>query len=176
MAKYEMRPAGPDEQMCIGSTRRGDACRLLVAPGSKYCPCHGGNKAAEAFRKKTVYDFKLNQYLNEQGSKASNFSEMKTLKGELVINRLLQQEILGMIKQEGDAFLYSDKLMNLSDRTQKLVEATLKIEKMMGELLSKEQLIVIAGQLAEAIYEIVSDPDEIEKLNKKFSEILESHE
>lgn len=145
------------------------ACPYKKVPGSKYCPRHGGNKAIQAQQAETLKNYRLTRWKQRVGEFADN-SNIKSLREEVGILRMILEEMLNQCKDSMDLLLYSNKMSDLVMKIEKLVVSCDKLENRMGLLLSKGSVLFLAQQYVEIITDEVPDPDVIERISTRIIE------
>lgn len=158
MAKMERVPEDSKER--CQSVFAGGQCPYKREPHSEYCIMHGGNKAAEAIRKRASHDYKL-QTWQERVDDLAGSQHVKNLRGEIGILRMALENIINLIKTPQQFPIFSDKIQSLARDLKGLIEVAQKIEERNKELLSKTEVFNIADAVINILAKYITDPDEM---------------
>jgi hypothetical protein len=142
-------PADPNR--CQGIFAKGQ-CYNLATPGFKYCRVHGGGQEShqQAAKLKNYRIFKYEQRLAELG----NNDEIKSLRDEIAVMRLLVEERINMI--DGDILLHSGPLSDLVMKVTAVVGQCNKIEGTLSKSVDRAAILTFAGEIIKIISEEVS--------------------
>jgi hypothetical protein len=169
------RVAYPDDpERCYGNAN-GDQCNFKKVPGSNFCSMHGGNKALISEKKQAVNRYRLTKW-QAQVERFKSDSEIKSLRDEIGILRVLMEERLNHCQTNLDLILHSGPISDLVVKIEKLVRSCHEIDKDFGSLLDKQQVLNIADQMVTILNEELKDPIVLEKIQKKFLSILVKRE
>lgn len=157
-AKVEtVEPDAPDR--CQAVHGRGQ-CRYRRSPDSEYCAMHGGNRAQAAAQKAVLRQYQLAKWQ----STVDNFADedqVKSLRGEIGIARMLLEAVMNRCKDSGELVLYSGKIGEQIKTIERLVISCHRLESNLGLLLDKPKVLTLAGQIVEIIGRHVKDDDTI---------------
>ena len=152
MAQYDVKraPHPADPNRC--QSRRGDSdqCMNLALPGSKYCPVHGGNKAAEVKAAEASTNYRLTIFKARVQEFATN-PGVKGLREEIGITRLVLEEVLNNCNDHNDLLMSSSKISSLVRDINTLVGSAHKLESSMGLLLDKMAILQLGQEMVEII-------------------------
>lgn len=153
MAKYPLEKVSDaaDPKRCQGVTANGQCWHKRVE-GSEYCGMHGGNKAGEAARKKSVNLYRLERFKDRVDDFATN-PKVKGLREDIGILRMVLEMTLNRCKDENDLIMFSPKISELIMKIEKVVTSAHRLESNMGELLDK----MAAMQLGEEIVALITN-------------------
>lgn len=171
---YE-RVAETDPNRCqgiIGGSQAGQ-CNYKAVPGCKFCMMHGGSGQASDNKKGALKNYRIQQWGEQIGDKA-NSSDIKSLREEIGILRMLMETTLNHCKNANDLLIYSDKIGHLTEKIQKLVESCQKMEEKNNQLLDRKVVIVIADSIVTLIGEYVTDPDMLDEIGAKICNSIEA--
>lgn len=141
-------PEHPDR--CQGIRHNQGQCTNLSAPHSSFCLCHGGNKGAEAVEKRSLSNYRLTKWQARLEEKVGK-SELKSLRDEIGILRVLMEETLNKCTTNMDLILQSSKISDLAMKIEKLVASCHKLEGSMGKLMDKSAILQFASEIVEII-------------------------
>jgi hypothetical protein len=130
---------------------------------SKNCSIHGGvselNKRSES--SKNMY--RLAKY-GTRISELANHTQVKGLRDEIGILRMILEERLNKCKDDDELMLSSNVISDLVVKIEKLVTSCHKLEASMGQLLDKQQIIQFAECIINIIGNEIQDPDALARL------------
>lgn len=153
MSKYEIIKTTEDNpNRCMSNDAKG-RCLNLSVEGSEYCPCHGGRKSL-----KNIYDLKASKY-QAAIERHGEHSEVKSLRTEIGILRMLMETRLNMIQDDSDMMLQSQSISNLTAQLEKLVTSCNKIDIQLANIFSEEQGIQWIAEIADIIAEYIEDSE-----------------
>jgi hypothetical protein len=159
--KFE-RVEEDDPNRCQATHKQGQ-CAYKAMEHSKYCAMHGGNKAQEARKIQIIRQYNLAQWQSRVNDFADS-DQVKTLRDEIGITRLLLENMLQRCRDQDDLLLYSSKIAELVGKIEKLVVSCNRLESSMGMLLDKAAALNLAGQIVEIIARYVEDGDAIDAI------------
>lgn len=165
-AKYN----SPDER-CISSNHNGP-CPYLKVNGTRYCVRHGANSGVQARTAETQRNYRLTEWKERVGELADN-NNLKSLREEVGILRMILEQMLNQCKDSMDILLYSSKMSDLVMKIDKLVISTDKLENRMGLLLSKDSVLHLAAVFVTIINNHVTDPNVIDIISNEMMEATE---
>ena len=153
--KYEIiKTTEDDPNRCMSNDAKG-RCLNLSVDGSEYCPCHGGR---DKMPQKRIYDLKASKY-QAAIERHGEHSEVKSLRTEIGILRMLMETRLNMIEDDTDMMLQSQSISNLVVQLEKLVSSCNKIDLQLANIFSEEQGIQWVAEIADIIAEYVKDSE-----------------
>lgn len=156
----KLQRVAEDDPMRCQSTFAGGQCPYKRMDGSQYCAMHGGNKAIDSARKRSVHDYKLQQW-QERVDELAGSQHVKNLRGEIGILRMTLENILGQIKGPAQFPLFADKIGSTVREIKGLVEVCQKIEERNKELLSKTEVFNIADAVINLMSKFITDPEDL---------------
>lgn len=156
---------------CQGMIRNGQ-CPFKKEPNSDYCAVHISKKAANEDQhiNKTLRNYHLAKWQNRINEFADN-SEVKSLREEIGISRMILENILDRCHDTNDLLLYSSKISDHIMKIEKVVSSCHRLEQSTGALLDKTMVIQIANMIIEILSKHITDPDVLETVS---SEILDT--
>lgn len=144
------RVSEPDDpNRCQGMIHTGQ-CLNKAVPPSKFCMAHGGNRAQQLEKKEKNRMYHLSKW-QQKVNKFTDHDEVKGLREEIGILRMMMEERLNMCKTEMDLMLYSGPISDLVMKVEKLVTSCNKMESQLGNVLDKNQAIQLAQEMVEII-------------------------
>lgn len=127
--------------------------------------------AQEAIAKKVkkMYDLAMWQSRVEE---FSDHDEVKTLRSEIGVLRLLLENTLIKCKNQTDLLLYSAKISELVGKIEKLVMSCNRLEASTGMLLDKSAALHLASQMVEIIGNYVDDAEAIDGIASEIAQVI----
>jgi hypothetical protein len=149
-------------------------CTSIALDGQKQCPyprlegyehCHlhalGSKKDAD---KQIARNYKLTRYRERVNQFADN-SQIKSLREEIGLVRLIIEDIVNKCNDENDLLLYSGKISELIMKVNKLVVDCHRLEYATGNLLDKTTIINIANIMITAVGKYVNDGNHLAQIS-----------
>lgn len=154
-----------DPHRCIAQGMQNEGqCKFLAVEGQKYCPCHGGINAAMKVEKKKIHDYRL-QAWQARLDEFSESDQVKNLRGEIGVLRILIETIFQQCQTPTDLMIYSGKIGDLVTRIEKLTVSCDRFETKVGMLLDKTKALALAGKIVEIIAKEVTDAEAIDRIS-----------
>ena len=162
-----------DPRRCQAVNSQGQ-CRLIATVNddgtyNANCAAHGGAGQANQVKRKELRNYQLDRWRAKLIAKSEN-SNIKSLRDEIGILRIIMEERLNRCKDAHDLILQSGPISDLVLKIDKVVNSCHKLEASMGELLDKSALLQFAGEVIQIVGRYVPDDD----LPKVADEIIES--
>lgn len=154
-----------DPERCIGVTRHGQ-CNNKRYPGSQYClSCSPPNaKQADGL---SLKNYNLTRF-RARVAKHSNSSEVKSLREDIGILRMLLEERVNMCHDEHDLLMQTPQISDLILKIEKVVASCHRLEQSLGQLLDKQAIL----QFASTVIGIVSQHVDEDKINIISNQII----
>lgn len=147
---------------CGASIGKGQ-CRYKKCEGSDYCPMHGGNKSVQATQARVMRQYQLGKWQGTVDAFADD-DEVKSLRGEIGILRMLLQEIVLKCKDSGQLVMYAGKISELILKLERLVVSCNRLETQLGLSLDKGKVLELGAQFVEIISKYVTDEDTLSSI------------
>lgn len=154
----------PNER-CIATVKSGQ-CPYCKEGNTDYCPMHGANKSILKANGEIQRNYRLGRWKERIGELADN-DQIKSLREEIGILRMLMEEILNKCEDSTDLLMASHRIADVAMKIEKLVVSCDKLESRMGQLLSKRAIIQLAGEYVQIINTFVTDPETIEQISER---------
>ena len=165
-----VRVAEDSPNRCQAMTKHGQ-CRFGRVDGSTLCFRHCRNR--QQIEKKKMNNYLLTSYYGRAAELASS-DGIKSLKDEIALLRLLLERILNNINNDSDLLIATPQIADLVTKINNTVLTSHKLESQMGQLMDKEQVVIIANQMVNIIAEHVTDEDKIQIIATEIGTKLES--
>lgn len=138
-----------DPRRCRGATRMGQ-CWNVSVEGARYCPACAKTDLVEVNRRSYLLtDPRFQTRMAELGEA----DEIKSLRDEVAIARMLIEERLNAIKGNDDLFTATGAINSLLLTVEKLVSRAHILEQNLGQLYHRSTIV----QLMQAVVEIIDD-------------------
>lgn len=168
VTKWNVKVNHPKER-CLANTGTRGQCPNTKQFETNYCAAHGANKGIESRNNKEVRNYRLQRWQKRVTEFADN-DQIKSLREEVGILRMILEEMLNKCETTTDLLLYSSRMADTVMKIEKLVTSCDKLENKMGLLLSKGAVLQLAGVYVEIIHEFIPDPDIVEAISSKMAE------
>jgi len=170
MAKHELiKCLFEDEDCCPICQQSNEHIFYKVVEGTNACPRHGGPSHAQNHKVEAANQYRVEVWqrrLNEFG----NVNEIKSLRDEIGVLRLLMEETLKRCENAGDLLMFSARIQSIASDIQRLVTACDRLEKSMGEMMDKPTALKFAGTLMEIVSSEVNDSEALERISYRILE------
>lgn len=158
--KYE-RCEPYDSHRCQGSLKgQGGQCPYKAVEGTKYCPMHTGQSIRTMVLEQEKSNYRLGRY-QARVERFANNSQVKSLREEIGITRMLLEEIVNSCKDETDLIIKSGKISEMVMKIEKLVVSCHKLEVQSGLLLDKVAITNFANTLITIINKHIPNSDTV---------------
>ena len=156
-----------DPKRCQANNAHGQ-CSFIKIPGSDYCHVHGGSNG---MKKKSLQNYRLARW-QMRTAELANSEGVKSLRDEIGILRMMLEEKLNQVDNVTELMVVSHVISDLILKIEKVVMTCHKIEKSMGELLDRSDILTIASQIISAIEAEISDQTTVAKLSGRIEQIV----
>lgn len=160
----------PDDPNRCQANHKNGQCRYRAVENTTKCPMHGANNQLIANAKVELRQYQFAKWQSSVDVFA-DADEVKSLRGEIGIVRLLLQETVARCKDAVDLQLNTPKMIELVKQIGVLVISAHKLETSMGFLLDKTKVLAIAVEIIAVISSYV-DPDTATEIGDKIIEII----
>ena len=152
-----MERAKTEETRCQYGT-----CKHTRQGLAEYCSHHGGVAADTQLQKKAAHAYKLNVF-QARMNELSLDPNIKNLRGEIAILRLMIETKLNQCTDDYDLMLQSASIATLVTQANSLVTSCHRIETLTGQLLDKQALAEFAVSVVKIITDEV-DPEQADRI------------
>lgn len=171
--RWDYTKHSPSEK-CEAVTKSGP-CPYCKSRKTNFCELHGANSRRNTNNEEVVRNYRLQRWKSRVGELADS-SNIKSLREEVGILRMLLEEMLNNCKDSTDLLLYTHRISDLVLKVERLVTSCDKLENKMGLLLSKDSILQLAATYVQIINNHVIDPDVIEKISLEMLQATEQVE
>lgn len=166
-----------DPRRCQAITPHGQ-CSFTAVEGYHYCKLHDTRHNDEKIK---LRNYRLSQWKGRVAELGSS-SEVKSLRDEIGILRLLLEQRLNACADTTDLMLHSHALSKLVLDIEKLVGSCHKLESSMGQLLDKQAILnfasIVVSKITNAIQTLVTQsviqPSVADMINEAVADALMS--
>lgn len=155
-----------DPNRCQAVTQKGQ-CMFKAMEGSNYCTMHGA-KVNPGLR-----NYHLSKFRQKMAT-AANQPEIKSLRDEIGILRVLIEERINSCTDPMDLMMQSNTISDLVMKVKATVEACHKLEEKLGALMDREQAIAFAMAISDIISKHVADSDILQLISEEITELVAS--
>lgn len=148
------------EILCNGKAADGNPCQNLPMPGGakcNRCSILHANRNPQA----RVSAYKLGIW-KERVEALSQADALTRMDDEIGILKMSLENVIGTCKDANDIIIHGHRIALLTDKIDKLVNSTHRLQKSSGSLLDKAAILTLAGKIIGVIQKHVSDPETIE--------------
>lgn len=174
MAKHiiEKVERADDPCRCQAVNNIGQCLNKATKEGG-FCPAHGGNHAikAEKVKRKRLYD--LSRYRVRLEEMDSPDQDVKNLREEIGILRIVMEEIINSCKGPVDILANAPKISDLATKIGKLITQCHNIDKSLGQYLDKNEIVQIAQEIVQVISGVITDSDDLGNVIEGIEEVLD---
>lgn len=167
--KFERVTEKFDPRRCKGSSANGP-CPYVGSVGG-FCPMHSGGGLAWKISKENRRNYMLGQW-QARVEQFADSTEVKSLREEIGIARLLLENMLTRYSTSDELFLGSGKIADLITRIEKLVATCHKLELANETLLDRHTVLKMAATIIEIIGEFVKDDNALDTIGNKIVEAI----
>lgn len=149
-----------DPRRCKASDKDGQ-CWFVAEPGCDYCRRHSGSNKDEdqQIRLYQLTDARLRQRLAQK----SGHEEIKSLRDEITLTRILIEELLNSCKSQTDLLATVHTYTHLATTLERLIKTSHTIEQNLGLLLSKPTVVLLGKEIVHILIEELRGISEYEE-------------
>lgn len=172
MSEYPLiKTTRDDPQVCQLCLERSTTVYYKVIPDTHRCPRHCGAQVKRKQEAERVMQYRV-QVWNSRLKEFTNANEVKSLRDEIGVLRLLMEETLKRCETPGDLLAFSARIQAIANDIQRLVSACNKLETSMGEMMDRPTAIKFAGRLIEIVSSEIDDSDVLDRISHRIIEII----
>ena len=135
------------------------------------CPKHGHQKWISA-GKRALHDYRLGIW-QRRAEEFIESTEVKNLRGEIGVLRLLLENIVNRCKDEDQLEMYSPKIADLAVKLSSLVTQCDRLEDKQGASLDRQKAIRFADKLALLVSKYIPDGDVRERATEDVHQLMQ---
>ena len=156
-----------DPNRCQSMTGKGQ-CGNLATAGKKGCPLHGGNAG---LKESQLRNYRLTKF-HAQVQRLGDSSEIKSIRDEIGILRMILEERLNACTSEVDLMMESHTIADLVMKIEHLVVSCTKLESSLGQTLDKQTLMTFATQVVGIIAANIEEPDILDIISNGILDLI----
>ncbi len=154
-----------DPNRCQGMTGKGQ-CMCKAMEGGKFCPIHAGAGKIKIKEEKHKNYLLVKWQARIEEKKQS--PDLKNLRDEIGILRMLMEERLNQCESSADLMLHSTALSDLAIKIEKMVGSCQKLEEKLGNVLDKQSILNFASKIIAVLGTELEGQDELlERISNK---------
>jgi len=127
---------------------------------------HGGAAHAAMKDKAIIRNYRIAQYQARVDEKSGG-SEIKSLRDEIAILRILVEERVNVCKDSHDLLMQSGPISDLIMKVDKVVNSCHRLETHLGVMLDKTQALQWASEIVEIIGRHVEDEEAVSEISNE---------
>jgi len=158
-----------DPDCCKQCAKNQNGRYFKCVVGADYCILHCGATHAASNKKKKANHYRL-QVWQRRLEEFAGHGDVKSLRDEIGILRIVLEETLNSCQDSKDLLLYSAKISDLATKIEKLVTSCDRLEKNMGQMMDRPTALRFAAKLVDIVGRHVTDADMLDAIS---SEVLE---
>ena len=166
MATYPLEKVPKDDPRACPVCMQNGHITYAVIEGTERCPRHGGNKQLQKQNAERAMQYRV-QVWQHRLKEFTNANEVKSLRDEIGVLRLLMEETLKRCTSQNDLLMFSARIQSIANDIQRLVSACDKLERSMGEMMDRPTAFKFAGRLIEIIGTEISDTDVLDRISQR---------
>jgi len=167
MAENMKRVSDPaDPRRCQHVIPTKGQCINESVEGQHYCMAHGGAAHAAMKDKAIIRNYRIAQYQARVDEKSGG-SEIKSLRDEIAILRILVEERVNVCKDSHDLLMQSGPISDLIMKVDKVVNSCHRLETHLGVMLDKTQALQWASEIVEIIGRHVEDEEAVSEISNE---------
>ena len=166
-----IKVAEDDPRRCQATNTQYGQCMNKAVDGSDYCICHGGAHAIKRRNREAMRNYVLTKW-QAKLDQHRDAPDVKSLRDEIAILRMLMQERLEHCSTELDLILQSGPISDLVMKIDKVVNSCHKLEGSLGQLLDKQAILQFANEVITVITEHLDEPEKIDQISTGILEIV----
>lgn len=166
------RVTEPDDPRRCQSNRGGTSqCINVAVDGSKYCPAHGGNRAASARKEDELKLYHGSKFLARAEEVRKNGAILSLTMELAYLKEILQQKLL-LIKDEHSFVIHQAGATDLIMKIDRLVHSCVKLQDKLGSTLTADQALQFAEQLTQIVCAEL-EGEALERVKAKIADCLQ---
>ena len=167
-----MERAANEQEQCTHIGQHG-RCKYKIHEGAhSKCTHHGGVPEANNAKNKETSSYRL-QIFQSRMEHHLDHSELKNIRGEIALLRMLVENKLNQCKDDYDLMLQSAGISDLIAKINLLVTSCHRLEQSSGELMDKQTLAQFASDVVQRLSGIVTD-DQMQQITEELLELVEA--
>lgn len=160
-----------DPRRCQGVNVHGQ-CTNKAMDGSDFCPAHGGNKGAEAAKRKEMRNYRLARFKSRL-VELGDSDNIMGLRDEVAILRMLIEEKINQCDDNHALMLMSGPLSDLIMKVEKLVTSCNRLESRLGNLLDRTKVLQSAQIIIQIISKYIDDEQILDSIADEIASTLQ---
>lgn len=155
---------------CQAMTLKGQ-CVGAKAENSDYCMMHGGNLGAEMKARAGLRNYRLTVF-KARLDQLGDSTEIKNLRDEIAILRLLMEERLNQCKDNMDLIYQSGPISDLVLKIERVVTSCNKLELSTGGLLDKQAIMQFGSEIISVLSNEIKDEVLLARISERLYDTI----
>lgn len=162
---------GPNDPERCNKWQGNHECIHKRIPGSLYCALHGGASIIPGNIERSKRKYLGAQWQAQIGEFASD-PEIKSLRQEIGITRLLLDKLLQRCQTDSDLLLRSSTMLEMIRTVERLVVSCHGIDAKIGVTLDKNQLVDFGSTVIEIVASMITDPAQMDSFIAQLTDAI----
>lgn len=150
-------------------------CRCIAIEGQKFCESHGGFACRRTEEQRNLKNYRLAKW-NARADELVESSQIKTLREEIAILRILIEENIKFCPDELTLIMKSPQISDMLMKVEKLVSSCTRIENQLSGVLDKTQALQLISEITEIISKNIEDDEILSKISDEIMTTLDKQE
>lgn len=146
-------------------------CPFEAIKGFPYCQLHGGTRLEEKAKESRKRIYQISQW-QARVNEFADHEEVKSLREEIGITRLLLESMLNICKDQHQLLIYSSKISETVMKLEKLVSSCHRLEQSSGLLLDKSAVLSLAGAMVDIIGKHITDENAMDAISTELMTLI----
>lgn len=148
----------------------GGQCEARAMQGSDYCQAHG-SEVTLAHNNTRIYRLDKARYA-QRLAELKDHNQLKSLREEIGLIRILMEERFNMIKTETDLLASCSTINHLALTLERLIKTTHQMEQNLGSLLNKQSIIILGQNIVTILVDELKGVENFEEIIDRTSDRL----
>jgi hypothetical protein len=149
---------------------RGGPCPFQAEEHTDRCRIHAGIHLVNKYHEEQKYMLRAAKW-SARINELANDDQVKTLREEIGVTRMLLEETLNKCTDETELLMYSASILSIVDHIRVLVVNCTRLEDRLGMVLDKSTVLNIAEQISQILTEFIPS-DKIIEVSAKITESI----
>ena len=157
-----------DPRRCQAVVANGQ-CHNISVEGGSTCRIHGGNMVQLNLAKQAANNYRLDKF-KARIDRLSTNPQIKSIREEIAILRMLVEERLNKCVNENDLIIYSQQISDLVMKVQMVVTNCHKLESNLRVSMDKQAVLQFASEVVEIVGSELSGIEGAEAIVEKIAD------
>ncbi len=157
-----------DSPLRCQATCKDRQCPYKRCEHSEYCPMHNGGMGEVKHKADSARMYRLAVW-QQRVAEFADSDQVKGLRDEIGILRLLLEQVLNTCKDATDLLMYASRISELVTKIQSVVVSCNRLEQANGGLMDKSQALHLAANIVEIVGRYVKDDTAIDSISNEIT-------